>query len=78
MLGCQFCGLANEGPDIIMHQLKSSYNSPFKDSHSNPIHTRFAMIASNDREISHVQNLAKSNQYVISKIYANSETYVHN
>ena len=31
-----------------MHQLKSSYNSPFKDSYSHPIHTRFAMIASND------------------------------
>ena len=42
-----FCNLASEGPDIIMHQLKSSYNSPFKDSYSDPIHTRFAMIASN-------------------------------
>ena len=29
-----------------MHQLKYSYNSPFKDSCSNPIHTYFAMIAS--------------------------------
>ena len=43
----KFCDLASEGPDIIMHQLKSIYNSPFKDSHSHPIHTCFAMIASN-------------------------------
>ena len=42
-----FCDLASEGPDIIMYQLKSSYNSPFKDSYSHPIHTCFAMIASN-------------------------------
>ena len=32
-----------------MHQLKSSYNSPFKDSYSHPIHTCFVMIASNDK-----------------------------
>ena len=31
-----------------MHQLKSIYNSPFKDSYSHPIHTCFAMIASNE------------------------------
>ena len=31
-----FCDLANEGLDIIMHQLKSGYNSLFKDSYSNP------------------------------------------
>ena len=30
-----------------MHQLKSLYNSPFKDSYSHHIHTRFVMIASN-------------------------------
>ena len=36
-----------DGPDIIMHQLKSNYNSPFKDSYSHPIYTCFAMIASN-------------------------------
>ena len=42
-----FSDLASEGPDIIMHQLKSSY-SPFKDSYSHPIHTCFAMIASNE------------------------------
>ena len=30
-----------------MHQLKSIYNSPFKDSYSHPIHTCFPMIASN-------------------------------
>ena len=34
--------------DIIMHQLKSSYNSLIKDPYSHPIHTRFAMIASNE------------------------------
>ena len=30
-----FCDLASEGPDIIiiMNQLKSIYNSPFKDLH---------------------------------------------
>ena len=31
-----------------MNQLKSSYNSSFNDSYSHPIHTRFAMIASNE------------------------------
>ena len=35
-----------QGPDIIMHQLKSIYRSPFKDSQSHPIHTCFPMIAS--------------------------------
>ena len=30
-----------------MHQLESIYNSPFKDSYSHPVHTCFAMIASN-------------------------------
>ena len=34
MLECHFCIHASEGPDIVMHQLKSIYNSPFKDSHS--------------------------------------------
>ena len=43
----KFCDLASEGPDIIMHQLKSIYNSPCKDSHSLCIHTCFAMIDSN-------------------------------
>ena len=42
-----FYDLVSEGPDISMHQLKSIYNSPFKDSYSHPIHTCFAMIASN-------------------------------
>ena len=32
---------------IIMNQLKSIYNSPFKDSHSHPIHTCFLIIACN-------------------------------
>ena len=48
MLGCHFfCDLASEGPDIIIHQLKSIYNSLFKDSHSHAIHTCFTMIATN-------------------------------
>ena len=34
-----------------MHQLKSIYNSPFKDSHSHPIHTCFPMIASNELKL---------------------------
>ena len=42
-----FCEPASEVPDIIMHQLKSIYNGAFKDSDSHPIHTCFAMIASN-------------------------------
>ena len=42
-----FCDLVREVPDITMHQLKSIYNSPFKDSYSHPIHTCFPMIASN-------------------------------
>ena len=46
-----FCIHSSKGPDIIMHQLKSSYNSPLKDSYLHPIHTCFAMIASNDEEI---------------------------
>ena len=29
-----------------MNQLKSTYNSPFKDSHPQPIHIRFLIIAS--------------------------------
>ena len=33
---------------INMNQLKSIYNSPFKDSHSHPIHTFFLIIASNE------------------------------
>ena len=41
-----FCYLVSEGPDIIMHQLKSIRNSPFKDSHSHPIHACFPMNAS--------------------------------
>ena len=31
-----------------MNQLESIYNSPFKDSHSHPIHTHFRIIAGND------------------------------
>ena len=47
MLNCNICDLASEGADIIMHQLKSIYNSPFKDLHSYLIHTCLPMIASN-------------------------------
>ena len=32
---------------IIKNQLNSIYNSPFKDSHSQPIHTCFSIIDSN-------------------------------
>ena len=46
MLDCQFCNLASEGPVIIINQLKSIDNSPFKDSHSHPINTCFPIIAS--------------------------------
>ena len=45
------CGLDSEGPDIIMDQLKSIYNNTFKDLHSHPIHSCFAMIASNVERI---------------------------
>ena len=34
-----------------MHQLKSFYDGSFKDSHSHPIHTCFAMIASNEKSM---------------------------
>ena len=47
MLDCQFCIHASKGPVIIVNQLKSVYNSPFKDSHSYPIHTCFLRIDSN-------------------------------
>ena len=36
-----------KGPIIMMNQLKSIYNSPFKSYHSHPIHTCLATIASN-------------------------------
>ena len=38
---------ASKGSVITINQLKSFYNSPFKDSHSQPIHTCFLIIASN-------------------------------
>ena len=47
MLDCQFWIHASKGPVIIMYQLKSIYNSSFKDSHSHPIHICFPVIASN-------------------------------
>ena len=43
-----FCTHASEGQFIIKHQLKSVYNSPFKDLHSHPIHTCLSVIANND------------------------------
>ena len=43
-----FCVHAIKGPIIIMNQLKSIYNSPFKNSHSHPIHICLATIASNE------------------------------
>ena len=42
-----FCDLASKDPAIIMNQLKSINHSPFKNSHSHPIHTCFLMIAGN-------------------------------
>ena len=41
----------SEGPAIIMDQLKSIYNSPFKGSYSQPIHTCFPIISSNELDI---------------------------
>ena len=49
-----FCIHASEVPVIIMNQLKSVYNSPFKDSYSHPIHLYFPVIANN--VISHNYN----------------------
>ena len=43
-----YCIHTSKGPVIIMYQLKSLYNSPFKDSDLHLIHTCFAMIASNE------------------------------
>ena len=43
-----FCIYASRGPLIIMNQLKSLYNSPFKDSQSHPIHICFPITASNE------------------------------
>ena len=43
-----FCDLTSGDLEVIMYQLKSIYNSPFKDSLSHPIHICFAIIASND------------------------------
>ena len=41
---------ASKGLAIIMNQLQSIYNSPFKVSHSHPIHNCFPTIASNGTE----------------------------
>ena len=38
---------ASKGAVIIMNQLKSIYNSLYKDLHSHPIHTCFPAITSN-------------------------------
>ena len=37
---------ANLCPIFIKNELKSIYNSPFKDSHAHPIHTYFPTITS--------------------------------
>ena len=47
MLDCQFYIHASKGPVITTNQLKSIYNSPFKESHSHPI---FPKIANNDND----------------------------
>ena len=47
-----------------MNQLKSIYNSLFKDSHSHPIHTCFLIIVSNDYENFDLVNLATSEMVV--------------
>ena len=47
MLDSQFYIHATKGPIIMMNQLKSIYNSPFKSSYSHPIHICFVTIASN-------------------------------
>ena len=48
-----FCIHASKCPVIIVHQLKSLYNSPLKNSYSHPIHTCFPKIASNEFEMCH-------------------------
>ena len=51
MLDYHFCIHASKGPFIIMNKLKSIYNtcnSLFRDSHSQPIHICFPIIANND------------------------------
>ena len=45
-----FCNHTSKGQVIIMNWLKSIYSSPFTDLHSHPIHTCFAIIASNVNE----------------------------
>ena len=49
-----------------MNQLKSIYNSPFKDLHSHPIHTCFPIIASNVKDqqqiLSTLGKLGQSNR----------------
>ena len=52
----------------MMNQLKSIYNYPFKSSHSHPIHTCLATIASNDsdvimKKVLHPIVMAKENTY---------------
>ena len=47
MLDHQFLHNAKEGLVILINQLKSIHNSPFRDSHSYPNHTCFSMFARN-------------------------------
>ena len=46
---------AGKGPIIMMNQLKSIYNSPFKSSHSPTIHTSLATIASNEKNLNQLE-----------------------
>ena len=52
MLDSQFFIHDSKGSGIIINQLKSIYNSLFKDSHWHPIHTCFLIIINNDFAIS--------------------------
>ena len=45
IIGKHYCMHASKSPVIY---LKSIYDSPFKDSHSNPIHICFPIITSNE------------------------------
>ena len=60
MLGCQFLYYDGEGPSIIMNQLKSIYNGPFKDSRS---------ICLQKRSISSTETINLSNSLFDTKKY---------
>ena len=54
MFDCQFFIHAGKGLVIIMNQMKSVYNSPFKYSHSHPIHTFDKKVKLVVRKMEHV------------------------